>query len=112
MAEEKKRVFIIDDDEEILLISQRTLEKAGYIVGASSHAIGVTQSIRKFSPDIVLVDVMMPALKGNKVVDILRKCLDPLPPLLLLAIDSGADDYICKTDGPSALLRKVRSHLM
>ncbi len=123
MAEETKRVFIIDDDEEMLQISRRTLEKAGYEVDTSSHPIGVTESIRKFSPHVVLVDVMMPALKGTKVVEILRRYLEPLPPVLLysnkspgelkeLVIDSGADDYISKTDGPSALVRKVRAHLV
>lgn len=123
MAEEKKRVFVIDDDEELLRIAKRTLEKAGFEVETSSHTIGVTKSIMKFVPHIVLVDVMMPALKGTKVIEILRKSLDPLPPVLLysnkspselkeLAIDSGADDYICKTDGPSALVRKVRTYLI
>ncbi len=123
MEESKKRVYVLDDDEGILSIAKRILDKSGFEVRTSSRAIGTTNDIKEFSPHVLLVDVMMPALKGTKVVEIVRKLLDPIPIIILysnksadelreLSIESGADDYLCKTEGPQALLRKVRMHTL
>ena len=121
MEEPKKRIYVLDDDEGILLVTKRVLEQAGYSVRASNKPIGATNDIKKFSPDLVLLDVMMPALKGTQIVNIIRKTM-PQPPVIILysnkasdelrelAIECGADDYLCKTEGPHGLLRKVRMH--
>ena len=123
MEEEKKRVFVLDDDEGMLIATKRMLEQAGFDVRVSNHAIGASKDISKYYPHIVLLDVMMPALKGTKIVGIIRKNMDPAPVIILysnkasdelreLAIESGADDYLCKTEGPSGLLRKIRMHTL
>ena len=123
MEVERKRVFILDDDEGLLLATKRTLEQAGFEVKMSNRPIGATKDIQKFSPHVLLLDVMMPALKGTKIVGIIRKTLTPTPVIILysnkasdelreLAIECGADDYLCKTDGSLGLLRKIRMHTL
>jgi len=123
MEEERKRVFVLDDDEGLLLATKRTLEQSGFEVKVSNRPIGATKDIQEFSPHVLLLDVMMPALKGTKIVGILRKSMNPSPVIILysnkasdelreLAIECGANDYLCKTDGPSGLLRKIRMHTL
>ena len=71
MEDSPKRVYILDDDEGILSIAKRILEKSGFKVKASSQAIGATNEIKKFEPHVALIDVMMPALKCTKTVEII-----------------------------------------
>jgi len=116
------KVFIIDDDPVSVQLFTTALQRAGFIVESTTQVIGTTAIINKFSPDIVLLDVMMPALSGEKLVQILKQGVRSQPVVILLSNKnedelkklvqgSGADDYITKLSGPSALLRKVNEHI-
>jgi len=117
-----ERVFILDDDERSCKLAQMVLERAGYNVMSKTQAIGATNSIRAFDPDLVLIDVMMPALSGDNLVEILNQKLDPRPRIIYYSNKSehelrelmektGADGFVCKVDGPGAMVSKVRKYL-
>lgn len=58
------RVMVIDDDETTLLLAKRRLVAKGHVVELRSETIGTTNAIRAFEPDVVLLDVSMPAIDG------------------------------------------------
>jgi len=112
------KVYVIDDDENALRLAQRILEKAGYEVQTTSRVIGTTSAINEFAPDVILLDVMMPALTGDKFLRLLRQGIRSQPRIILfsnkseeelrhLAQSVAADDYIPKIQGAAAILRKV-----
>jgi len=116
------KVFIIDDDPVSTQLFSTALKKAGFIVESTTQVIGTTAIINKFSPDIILLDVMMPALSGEKMVQILKEGVRSQPTVILLSNknedelkklvqESGADDYMTKLSGPGSLLRKVNEHI-
>lgn len=116
------RVFIIDDDENALRLGQRVLEKAGYEVQTAVRVIGTTAAINEFAPDVVLLDVMMPALTGDKFIRLLRQGVKSQPAIILFSNKSEdelrrlaeqvlADDFLPKIHGPAAILRKVSEHI-
>jgi DNA-binding response OmpR family regulator len=116
------KVFIIDDDENALNMARRVLEKADYEVATTTRVIGTTSAINSFEPDIILLDVMMPALSGERMVELLQKGLRKKPRIILfsnksedelvkLTRESGADDHIAKISGPSSILRKVSEQM-
>ena len=116
------RVFLIDDDPSTLQLYSRALENAGLTVQSTSQVIGTVSKINDFAPDIILIDVMMPALAGDKVVKILKSSVRSNPTIILLsnkgedelrklAKDCGADDFITKMSGPNCVLRKVNERL-
>lgn len=116
------KVYIIDDDENALRLGQRALEKAGYEVQTTTKVIGTTSAINEFSPDVVLLDVMMPALTGDKFLRLLRQGVKSRPQIILFSNKSEdelrqlaqqvlADDYLPKIQGPAAILRKVSEHI-
>jgi two-component system alkaline phosphatase synthesis response regulator PhoP len=113
------KIFLIDDDLVTLKLFKNALEKAGFEVLASSEAIGTTNRAKEFSPQIILLDVMMPTLPGNKIVKILKEKVPGNPFIILysnkdedelkkIAEECGADDCITKLSGPAAIVRKVR----
>jgi len=116
------KVFIIDDDENALRLGQRILEKAGYEVQTTTRVIGTTSAINEFSPDVVLLDVMMPTLTGDKFIRLLRQGVKSRPQIILFSNKSEdelrqmaqrvlADDFLPKIQGPAAILRKVSEHM-
>ena len=116
------KVYVIDDDENTLRLAQRILEKAGYEVQTTSRVIGTTSVINEFAPDVILLDVMMPALTGDKFLRLLRQGIRSKPRIILFSNKSEdelrslaqsvlADDYISKIQGSAAILRKVGEHI-
>jgi len=116
------KVFVLDDEETSCQLAKQALTKAGYEVMVQTKAIGATNAIRGFAPHLVLLDVMMPALSGDNLVEIIAKTIRPRPKLLFysnksdnelkeLVEKSGADGFICKVDGPASLIRAVNAVL-
>jgi len=118
----ERKIFLIDDDPATLQLYTRALENAGFKVAASADVIGTVNKINEFSPDIILLDVMMPALAGDKIVRILRESVRSQPDIILLsnkgedelkkiAKQCGADDYVTKISGPFSVVRKINEHI-
>ena len=116
------KIFVLDDDETACKLAERVLTQAGYKVMTRTQAIGTTVSVSAFQPDLVLVDVMMPALPGDAVIQILEQHMKPRPKILLysnkspqelqaLVEKTKVEGFVCKVDGPAALLQAVKSVL-
>ena len=66
-------VLIVDDDPIVLEVTRERLEGAGYEVHTREEALGTSQWTAEFQPDIVLLDVNMPALAGPELAQLLKK---------------------------------------
>lgn len=120
-----KKVLIIDDSELVLAMAKDALEEAGYEVFTASNGIEANSYI--FSthnrPDLILMDIMMPLLDGNKKAKILKQqthskdipimfiSSKPEAELATLVAEAGADGYICKPFSPAGIVGKVRNLL-
>ena len=69
----KGRVLVVDDDPVILELVRGWLEEAGYAVEVRESALGTTQQVATEQPDVVLLDVMMPALSGGELAQLIRR---------------------------------------
>ena len=114
----KPRALILDDDPEQLLLLGRSLRAAGYDVEMLTSPIGITNVARRIQPDIVMLDVNVPALSGDQLVEgirrqhaaariILYSGADPTT-LHSLAKSAGADGWIQKGTPMDDILRKLR----
>ena len=65
MEKNKKKILVVDDDERHLIATQEVLTNEGYDVFTYSWWLGVTNFARKLQPDLVLLDINMPALSGT-----------------------------------------------
>lgn len=66
-------MLVVDDDPIVLEVTRERLERAGYVVYVREEALGTPQWIADSQPDIVLLDVHMPALTGLDLAQLLRK---------------------------------------
>ena len=112
------RILIVDDDETHLTCARELLEAEGYQVDVHKTAFGATERLIRCRPDLVLVDMNMPALSGEALIGILRKRVHAAGVRVLLYSSNdedalrrtanrlGIDGYVCKGD-PEELRHKV-----
>lgn len=67
------KVLVVDDDPVLLEIVRDRLEQAGCDVSVREEALGTTQVVASDHPDVVLLDVRMPALSGTELLQLIRK---------------------------------------
>jgi len=72
----KKKVVIVDDDEKNLMLEKDLLEVAGFEVFTSENATDGIAIARKEKPDIVIMDVRLPDMRGSEAARILRQDKD------------------------------------
>lgn len=73
MAERRQRVLVVDDDPLLLEMVQRTLTLDGFVVATVTGPIGVSNLIRSNEPDFVLLDVDLPAVPGERLLEVARR---------------------------------------
>lgn len=124
MVEDKKpRIAIIDDSSLVLDSLSITLELFGWDVLAVNNRHGVAGHVARFLPDIILLDVKMPLLSGEDLVEILSEpfCAPQatilfhsnleIEQLAEIHENSSAHGFIQKCDDPERLNRALRSYL-
>jgi two-component system KDP operon response regulator KdpE len=113
-------ILAIDDDPSMLAIVGRILSKAGYDVATAPNAEAGWRVFQERSPDLVLLDVMMPGVSGWELCERIR-AVSTVPCIFLTArrieadrvkgLDLGADDYIAKPFHADELRARVQAVL-
>ena len=121
MTNKPKKIVVIDDSEVIIELVRETLTLAGYEVVAQAHPIGFFNLLRAQQPDLALVDVNMPGLRGDKLAEIAVGRGAPCPivffsdqsdaQLTKLVRVTGVAGYIRKTADMKALVASVEKFL-
>lgn len=115
-----KKILIVDDEKNIVNIISFNLKKEGYeVLAAYDGEEGVEKAIKE-SPDIVLLDVMMPKIDGYEACKKIREKMD-MPIIMLtaraeeadkvLGLELGADDYVTKPFSVKELVARVKANL-
>ena len=112
-----KKVLIVEDEKHLAEGLKLNLKLAGYQTEHAENGIEALKKWREWSPDLILLDVMMPGIDGITVLEEIRKENDRLPILILSAKDAtkdkvkalnkGVDDYLAKPFDLSELLLRV-----
>lgn len=116
-----RRVVVIDDDPGVTAVLRRGLTCDGYRVDTADSGTQGLAMIGEESPDLVILDLMLPGLDGMAVLERLRSADADLPILLLTALDRpvdqvrglerGADDYMVKPFKFEVLAARVKALL-
>jgi DNA-binding response OmpR family regulator len=119
----QKKILIVDDEEINLDFFDVTLSRLGFTVEKARDGVDALEKVKRFFPNIILLDNIMPEMSGWEVTKILKK--DPkymeIPIIMFSAIDDvkvkvegfelGIDDYITKPFNFSEVLARIRAVL-
>jgi two-component system phosphate regulon response regulator PhoB len=119
----KSKILVVDDEEDAVELVEFNLKAAGYDVITASDGKEALKKARLISPQLILLDLMLPEVDGLEVCKILRR--DPatstIPILMLtaksaeidriLGLELGADDYVTKPFSPRELVLRVKGLL-
>ena len=116
-----KKILVVDDESNIVDILRFNLQREGYEVVAAYDGQEGLDKARSESPDLILLDVMLPLMDGFQVCEELRKT-DRLTPIIMLTareeerdrvmgLELGADDYVVKPFSVRELLARVRTNI-
>lgn len=116
-------ILLVDDEQDIREFLQYNLEKEGYKVFTAADGLEGVELTQKISPDLILMDVMMPRMDGIEACQTIRQELQLNAPLIafltsrsedysqVAGFEAGADDYITKPIRPRLLISKVEALL-
>jgi DNA-binding response OmpR family regulator len=116
---DRRRILVVDDEERMVRFIRMNLEHDGFQV---MEAFNGKQAIDKLrdTPDLILLDVMMPDIDGFEVLETIRE-VSNVPVIMLTAkgeendrvrgLELGADDYITKPFSPRELVGRVKAVL-
>ena len=117
------KIFIIEDEPSIIQLVQHNLEKNGFIISSSLNGNDGLKELKKFQPELLLLDWMLPDLSGIEICKNIRKdnSFKNLPVIMLTAkgeeedkikgLDSGVDDYLTKPFSFNELMARIKAVL-
>ncbi len=117
----KQKILLVDDEKDILEFISYNLNKEGYEVLTAHNGRDGIELARKFVPQLILLDIMMPEIDGMETCEELRKIgeLDNTIIVFLTArgedysqiagFNAGGDDYIVKPISPKVLISKIKA---
>lgn len=115
-----KTILVIDDDKEINELISMFLQREGYKVITAFDGYEALALARNHSPDLLILDVLLPGLDGFEICSELRKT-STVPILFVsckdedidkvLGLRLGGDDFISKPFSPTELIARVKAHI-
>ncbi len=114
------KILIVDDDSNICDMLSQYLEKEGYDVSSAGDGYEATELFRKYDPDLVLLDIMLPGKSGKDVCTEIRK-ISQKPIIMITAkgsvvdkvvcLELGADDFVVKPFDMNELFARIKAVL-
>jgi DNA-binding response OmpR family regulator len=114
----KKKILLVDDEPAILKILAIKLKISGYEVVCASSGEEALRQVRESSPDLALLDVILPGVDGLQVLSEIRS-FSKLPVIIFsartehaaTALSLGANDFLTKPFDTDTLMGKIQTHL-
>jgi len=117
----RNKILIADDEPDILEIIEFNLQAQGYDVTTARNGDEALEKAKKISPDLIILDIMMPGKNGIEVCNLLRMIPAFKQTLIVFltalsdesteikGLETGADDYITKPVSPKVLISKINA---
>ena len=116
----RKKLLIVEDNTELLELLRLGLKQAGFSVSTAATGVEALKKARTLSPDLIVLDLVLPELDGFAVCEALRRedATAAIPIIMLTGLtseftryagmESGADEYVTKPASAGQLLPKIK----
>jgi two-component system, OmpR family, alkaline phosphatase synthesis response regulator PhoP len=120
MALRPSRILVVDDEPPIVELLAGYLGREGWSVDSAADGLAALEAVRRFDPDVIVLDVMLPGLDGVEVCRQLRVFSDAYVLMLtargeeidrIMGLTVGADDYLVKPFSPREVVARIKALL-
>ena len=123
VIEQRKKILVVDDDQLTRAVLQHNVILAGYDVIVASNGREAMQKIQEVTPDLIVVDLVMPDMNGFEMLRRIRSNKETMqtPVIVVSALQSqtdieeakasGADIYLTKPIKPEEFIKHVKKYL-
>lgn len=120
---EKELIYSVEDDDNIRDLIKYTVEEAGYTIECFSNGNDMLTALKTATPNLVLLDIMLPDIEGTEILKVIRTDYAHLPIKVIMltakaseinivtGLNLGADDYIPKPFSVLELLARIKANL-
>jgi two-component system response regulator BaeR len=118
MSKDNPNILVVEDEQVIAQILTEYLSKSGYKSTHYASGIGVVEAVKSNTPDLILLDIMLPGKSGLELCKEIR-AFSNVPIFMvtaeveeidrLLGLELGADDYICKPFSPREVVARIKA---
>lgn len=115
-----RKVLVVEDEEKLARLLVDYLQQSGFVTLIVADGAEVVALVRQQSPDLILLDIMLPGKDGLEICREIRT-FSSVPIIMitarieeidrLLGLELGADDYICKPFSPREVVARVKAVL-
>ncbi len=116
-----KKILVVDDDPDLLNFVTATLQTQDYQIKQADSGHAALECLQTWKPDLVILDINMPVLNGLETLKKIKNTdfftaiifltAESKTEQVIIGLDAGADDYMCKPFSPNELLARVRAQL-
>jgi two-component system, sensor histidine kinase and response regulator len=121
-GEQQASILVVDDSEIARASVTEILERRGYRVRSLASAFGVSAALASETPELILLDISMPGLRGDRLAEIVRRNFTFSCPIVFysaldaaelgkLSVAAGVDGYICKSVSEQELVAAIAKHI-
>jgi DNA-binding response OmpR family regulator len=119
----RKKLLVVEDNTELLELFRLGLKQAGFSVSTATNGVDALKKARALSPDLILLDLVLPELDGFAVCERLRRDETTSAVRIIMltgltseftryaGMESGADEYVTKPASPAQLLPRIEHWL-
>lgn len=119
----KGKILVVDDEDDILEVIRYSLTREGYLVTCAESGESALEAVRKSTPDVILLDLMLPGVDGLEVCRRLKRSPETadIPIIMITAksedvdivvgLECGADDYVIKPFSARVLAARIKTIL-
>lgn len=119
----RKKLLIVEDNTELLELLRLSFKQAGFSVSTAATGLDALKKARGLSPDLIILDLVLPELDGFAVCEALRRGdeTNGIPIIMLTGLtsdltryagmESGADEYVTKPASAEQLLPRIKHWL-
>ncbi len=123
MSNSKQKILVVDDEPDILELIEYNLKREGYHTYTATNGQEAVALAKKVSPDLIILDIMMPKMDGIEACRIMRNMPEFRNTFMVFltarseeyseiaGFNVGADDYIAKPIKPRALVSRINAIL-
>ena len=119
----RKKILVVEDHTDMLELLRIHFKEEGFAIATATNGVDAVRKARSLSPDLILLDVMLPELDGFAVCEILRNdAATAATPIIMLTglpgqltrcagLESGATDFVTKPVNPLDIVSRVKALL-